>query len=65
MTNSDLPSSLRYTNDNMAGFHRESDGDAFVYSDENRIKVKDKRTLISGKFRELKEYRRKNGYPIT
>lgn len=38
--NSDLPSSLRYTNDNMAGYHRETDGDAFIYSDENQILVK-------------------------
>lgn len=45
MTYSDLPSSLRYANDNMSGYHRETNGDALVYSDENRIEVKDQKTL--------------------
>lgn len=45
MTNSDLPSSLRYSSDNMAGYYRETNGDAFVGSDENQIEVKDQKTL--------------------
>lgn len=45
MIYSHIPSPLRYTNDNMAGYHREPNGDAFVYFDENRIEVKDQKIL--------------------
>ena len=43
MADNELPSSLRYTNDNLAGYHRVTNGD--VYSDDNQIEVKDIKIL--------------------
>lgn len=46
MIYSDLTSSLRYANDTMAGYHRETIGVAIVHSDENRIEVKDRKPRV-------------------